>query len=663
MHLKFLAFLLTGSALSAQATFAQEVIDLDPIIVSGGLAPVSASKYGRAATVITAEDLEARGVAYVSEALRAVPGVSVSQTGTLGGQTVVRLRGHESNHTLVLIDGIEVAAQQTGDYDFGGLIVSDIERIEVLRGAQSALYGSEAIGGVISITTKRATEPGVTGRAAFEVGSDGSTNIETALRAKGAHGELSFSTARRDYGGFDISGDPGGLDDGGQNVTYNLNARYFLTDTVTVGGTLRYVDRRTDIDIFNYAAPTRAALVTDGIGRSEAQETYGALFVDAQLWGGRLSNRLTYSFSHIDQQGRNGAGIKDQDNTGTRNKIAYQATLALDAATLDASSHKLSFAAEFERLTYRENDASIVFMPGQLAKREQEQVAYALEYQGDITNGLSVQAGVRHDDNDKFSDFTTYSLGASYLLPNGTTRLHASYGTGVQNPTLIEQFGFATDFAGNPNLKPEQSEGWDIGVEQQFLDGRGVIDVTWFDETLTDEIGSRFDPVIGKTVPVNNNGKSDRRGLEVSASLDVTDRLGVSLGYTWLDANEPVSIPVMGRMTAVEVRRPEHELSLGVDYRLPNDRTQFRLDVTHVAGLYDMNFKTASFLPGGVPSDDFDRIKLDDYTVVNLGFTHDINDRVQLTGRISNLLDEKYEELEGYATQGRTVYFGVAAKF
>ncbi|RKT35030.1 vitamin B12 transporter [Roseovarius halotolerans] len=662
MHRSIFTCLLAGTALTTQTALAQDSIALDPIIVSGGLTPVAAAQYGRAASVVTADEIQSRSIQYVSDALRLVPGVSVTRTGSLGGTTAVRLRGHESNHTLVLIDGVKVASPDTGAYDFSGLLATDIERIEVIRGPQSALYGSQAMGGVISITTKRAEEPGISGRAGAEVGSDGTHQVDLALRGKGARGDISFSASRRHSGGFDVSGTPGGEEDSALHRSYTLNGRYFLTDNITVGGSLRHVDRITDNDNFNFAAPTTAGLVTDSIAASTAQETYGALYLDATAWGGRMSNRLTYSFADIDRQGVDGTGTKDADNTGTRRKIAYQGTIALDAATLASASHTLTFAAEFERLTYRENDPTIVFGVGQLAKREREQTAYILEYQGDFGNGLALQASLRHDDNDAFKDFTTYAIGASYTLPNNSTRLHASYGTGVQNPTLIEQFGFFSDFAGNPNLKPEQSEGWDIGIEQQFLDGRGVFDITYFDETLEDEIGSQFDVGLGKTVPINNTGRSDRRGIEATARYDVTDRLGLSLAYTWLDASEPVPVAIGGTRNAIEVRRPEHELSLGVDYTLPNDRTRLRLDVQRVAGLYDSNFKTASFLSGN-PDDDFDRVRLSDYTLVNLGFTHDITDKVQLTGRISNLLNESYEELEGYATPGRTMYLGLSARF
>lgn len=653
---------LAGFSAIAHPALSQDIIALDEIIVSGGLTPVDASRYGRAATVITGDELEARGIRYAADALRNVPGVSVSRTGSYGGLTQVRLRGHEGNHTLVLIDGVAVAAPNQGEYDFGGLLAADIERIEVIRGPQSALYGSNAIGGVVSITTKRADVPGASGRIGTELGSDGTRLLDMAVRHQGERGDLSFSTARRQTDGFDISQTPGGRKDGDLNRTYSFNGSYRVTDTVTVGGTLRHVNRRFDDDTFNFGAPTREELVTDSEAGGALQETFGSVYAEAVLWENRLSNRLTYSFADIDRQGWDGMDLRSQDNTGTRNKLAYQASVALDTATLESAAHILTFGAEWERLTYRENDPAIVFDPGQLVKRTREQTAFVLEYQGDLGNGLALQASVRHDNNRDFKDFTTYAVGASYALPNGATRLHGSFGTGVQNPTLIEQFGFFSNFIGNPDLTPEQSKGWDIGIEQQVWGGRGIFDITYFDEELTNEIGSRFDPALGASVPVNNPGKSRRKGIEVAGSLAISDRLNLTSSYTWLDASEPVPVATGGTRQAVEVRRPEGEFSLGVDYTMANDRTRFRLDVSHVTGLFDLDFKTASFISGN-PDDDYDRVRLRDYTLVNLGMTHELTDRMQLTGQIVNLLDEDYEELEGFGTQGRTVYVGLNARF
>ena len=459
------ARILTSSALVgglASPAFAQDSVDLGTLFLSGGLTPIEADAYGRAGSVITGAELEARNIQHLADALRAVPGVSVSRTGSFGGLTQLRLRGHEGNHTLVLIDGIEVAAPNQGEYDFGGLLASDIARIEVLRGPQSSIYGSNAIGGVISITTKRASEEGLTGRVALEFGTDDSWQFEGALRAAGALGDVSLTFVNRETGGFDISETKGGTKDGDNNKTVNLNGRYHLTDAVTLGAVLRYTDRVSDGDKFNFAAPETEDLVTDDPdGRAEVQELFGRLFLEAET--GRIDHRLDFTFGNIDRQSY-GGGAKSGDNSGTRRKLAYRGSVALDSA----GAHLLTLAAEHEKLTYQENDADIVFRPGQLKQREREQQALVLEYRGSFDMGLDLQASLRRDFNSEFKDYTTYALGASRALPNGTTRLHASMGTGVQNPTLVEQFGFFADYVGNPDLKPEESKGWDIGIEQQF---------------------------------------------------------------------------------------------------------------------------------------------------------------------------------------------------
>lgn len=636
---------LLATTILATPAMAEETYDLGTLVISGGLTPVEAREYGRAATVLTEEEIEESGEQYVADVLRSLPGVAVSRTGGFGGRTQVRLRGHESNHTLVLIDGVEVAAPDQGEYDFAGLLTADIARIEIIRGPQSALYGSNAIGGVISITTKRPTEPGISGEVGFEVGSDGTYEGRIAVRQQSERGQLSFSAARRETDGFDISGTPGGEDDGDLNRTYNLTGRFFVSDALTLGGTLRHVDRVSDTDGFVFGAPTRAGLVVDDASNIEMQETFGSVYAELGLLDGRLQNRVDLSFANIDQQGRGGTGLRNQDNTATRAKASYRGTVALDSGSVDTADHTLTFAAEWEYLTYKGNQA--FFGPGELIKRTREQSALVIEYQGSFGNGFDLQGSVRHDFNDKFEDFTTYAVGASYTLPNQMTRVHASYGTGVQNPTLIEQFGFFANFAGNPNLQPEQSEGWDIGIEQQFLGGRALVDVTYFDDELTNEITSVFNPATGISTPVNQPGKSDRRGVEVSADLAVTDRFDIGLSYTWLDASNPNG--------SVEVRRPEHEALLQLGYLMANDRTRFNLDVRHVSGNYDTDF-TAASMGANV-------VRLSDYTLVNLGMSHDVTDSVRLSAGIHNLIDERYEELDGYATQGRTVFFGVTSTY
>lgn len=488
------------------------VIELDEIVVSGGLTPAPAAALGRSVTVVTAEEIERQGVAYAVDALRSVPGVAVSRTGSSGGVTTVRIRGAESSHTQVFIDGIKVSSPDNLDYDFSGLLAADIERIEVLRGPQSALFGANAIGGVISITTKRARTPGVTAQGSAEGGSDGSWGGDVALRARGGMGGISLSVARRSTGGYDISDTPGGKDDGDDNLTLNLAGDLDLSDAFRLGGTFRYVDRSSDFDQFNFAAPDRAGLVTDADLEAKREEFYGSAFAEVDLFDGRLETRL--SLGHIDYDDDQFANdVKTTATTARRSTARLQATVALDAATVATADHTLTGAFDYERETFRNTDPALVFDPTQLDKQKREQLSGALEYRGRFFDDFDLQLGLRHDRNDSFEDFTTWSASGTWRLPNGSTRLHGSVGTGAQNPSLIDQFGFFPgSFVGNPDLEPEQSFGWDIGVEQSFLDGRAVIDVTYFQDRLKDEISTVFDPVTFLSTSVNTPGKSRRRG-------------------------------------------------------------------------------------------------------------------------------------------------------
>lgn len=639
------ACLCTGGAGAQEWT--GEPLQLDPIIVSGGLTPVPAAEFGRAVSVVTAEELERSQTQYVADALRALPGVSVSRTGGAGGFTQVRLRGAEGNHTVVLIDGVEASAPENGEFDFGGLLTADIARIEVLRGPQSAVYGSNAIGGVISITTKDATTPGTSYAASAEAGTDGTVGGLLAVRRLTDRANLSLSLAARDVGGFDISDSDGGDDDGDDNVTVNGRASFAVTDALTVGGSLRYVDRTSDTDGFLFGAPTSGELVYDADMVHLRTELFGSAFARLDALGGRMTNELRINYSDMDDKNRTD-GADTSNTTSGRTAFRYLGTVALDADTIAAASQTVSFGVERIEETFTNNDSTLVFDPSQMDEQSRELTSVIGEYRGVFLDDLSVQANVRYDHNDDFDDVTTWSLAASYWLPNDTTRLHASAGTGSQNPSLFEQFGFIPgQWAGNPDLKPESSRGWDVGVEQTFLGGDAVVDVTYFQDRLTDEISSTYDPATGSSTPYNEDGTSDRQGIEFAGTWQATDALGLGLTYTWLDAQDPDG--------EQEVRRPGQEIGLDVDYALPNDRTTLNLQVRRVIDNVDLDLTAPSF--------GAERVELDDYTLVNVAAEHRLTDSVVLTGRIENLLDADYQELDGYATPGITAFVGLRSVF
>ncbi|MEM9248384.1 MAG: TonB-dependent receptor plug domain-containing protein, partial [Pseudomonadota bacterium] len=349
-------FSMTAASMGAAAVIAPigalaqaegPAVALDPIVLSGGLTPIPQEAFGRASTVLTEADIAAQGERYIADVLRSIPGLAVSRTGAFGGLTQVRIRGHEGNHTLVLIDGVEVNTVNQGEYDFGGLLTADIDRIEVLRGPQSSIYGSNAIGGVISITTRRATAPGLSGAAGVELGTSNTVNGQLALRQGFENGGLSFSATRQVSDGFDVSG-ADGEDDGDRNTTLNLTGDYALAPGVVLGGTLRATSRVSDFDGFTFGAATTKDLVVDAPGDyGEVDELFASLFLEAEAFGGRLDNRLAFTFADTDRVSFTN-NAKSGDNSGIRRTLAYSGTVALDASTVATAAQTLTFAVQYE---------------------------------------------------------------------------------------------------------------------------------------------------------------------------------------------------------------------------------------------------------------------------------------------------------------------------
>ncbi|WP_158970732.1 TonB-dependent receptor plug domain-containing protein [Chachezhania sediminis] len=648
--MKTTLFFVGASALAASPALAQDTapFDLGELVLGGGLIPIEAERYGRAVTVITARDLEERQIRHVSDALRALPGVSVSQSGGTGALTQVRIRGAEGNHTLVRIDGVDVSDPSSGAYDFADLLADDIERIEVLRGPQSSIYGSNAIGGVINIVTKSATEPGLVTTGELEVGTEDTLGGRLSLRYATDRLRLSASAAQRQTDGYDVSGS-GGKPDGDRNTTLNGRLEYDLTDQITVGGTLRRVQRTSDYDQFNWGAATVSGLVTDADLQTKETNLFGTAYAKIDHLGGLYRSDLFYGMADIDAVDTN-SGVKTSDYSTTRQTFSYRGSLALDGGTVETAGQVLSVLLQRQEETFQNNDASLVFDPAMMAKQKRRQQSVALEYRGSfLADALNLQASARHDDNDGgFADTDTWSLGLSYLLPNGTTRAHASAGTAVQNPTMTEQFGYNPGtWIGNPDLLPEESTGWDLGVEQRFMGDRGVIDVTYFRADLTNEINSTYNATTGESTPYNEDGRSHRKGVEVSTDFAFDNGLTLGADYTWLDATDPKG--------GTEVRRPRNELGLRAYYLFPNGCTEIGADMRYVGGLWDYDYTA--------PSYGSDLLKLKDFTVVNLTAQHRINAALTLTARVENLFDEQYQEVLGYDAPPRTAYAGLNIRF
>jgi Outer membrane cobalamin receptor protein len=604
---------------------------LERMLVTAGLTPVEEGKTGRAFTVITGEELQRSQIDNVADALRRVPGVAVSRMGPAGGLTQVRMRGAESNHVLVMIDGIEVL-DPSGESDLSSLLIDEIDRIEVLRGPQSAFWGSNATAGVINIITRRGTRDGfrIGGRA--ETGSDGTWLGGVNLSGGGETYDIALSALRRRIGGFNVS-DFGTEKDGDDNTTLNGRFTFDLTPDLVIDGTLRHVDRKSALD----AQDWMTGLILDTDDEATTRETFGSLGATLTSFDGALTQKARLTGSDISRDYFAG-GARTAWTRGNRVNGTYQATFAFDTAALDAS-HKITGGYEWERET---------FLPSHLTTRF-DRVAHSFvgEYRGEFADQVFLNAALRHDVNDRFADATTYSLSAAWAIPNTETRLHASVGTGVTNPTFFEQFGYVpTLFVGNPNLKPEESFGWDIGVEQGFFDRRLVVDVTYFDQDLTNEIAVSYAGPL--PTPVNRDGKSKRRGVEIAANVDLMNGLTFGATYTYTHATEQATA---GGLRTSEIRRPRHSGSVNAAYVFAEDKARVFGEAVFSAGLLDTDFVT------------YTNVRLKDYAVFNVGASYRFNEHLEAYAKVENLFDTEYEEVLNYNTQGRTAYFGLRGSF
>ena len=637
-------FLLTTSIIALiAAPAAAEDIQLGQILVTEGRTPIEAERSGRAFTIITGAELEASQTRYVADALRKVPGFHVSRAGSFGGFTQVRVRGAEGNHLLVLIDGIEVGAANDGEYDFGGLQVTDIERIEVLRGPQSAFWGSNAMAGVVNIITKGGIRNGFEVSGRTEGGTDGTARLGATIRGGTDVFDAAFSADVRRTDGFNISSF-GTEKDGDENLTANGKATWDITSFFTLDGTFRVVNRESEDDAQDFAFPATPTqgLVIDTDRETKTDELFGSITGTWTLFDGFIEQRFGLKASDTSRENF-ADGLVTSGNEGNRFNAFYQATAMVATPALANSEHRFTGGYEFEREEFRQRPPAR--NPSQLDTQSRAINAVIAEYRGAFDERFFLNAAIRHDQNDRFEDATTYSVSGAVLIPETGTRLHASVGTGVTNPSFFEQFGFVpAQFIGNPNLSPESAFGWDIGIEQAFLDDLLVVDVTYFNQDLQDEIQTNF--VGGSLTPVNLTGTSERQGIEVAASVTLFEHLSASATYTYTDATEPNG--------DVEVRRPEHAASLFVEYAFLEDRARVFLDLIYNGEMEDLEFINAT------PRT---RVTLDSYTVVNIGGSYDINDRVEVFGRVENLFDEDYEEVFGFNTQGVTAFAGIRGTF
>ncbi|MCW1428701.1 TonB-dependent receptor plug domain-containing protein [Novosphingobium sp. JCM 18896] len=597
---------------------------------------IAADRLGASVTVLDAQAIEQRQTRVVSDVLRDVPGVAVSRA--IGGLTQIRLRGSEANHALVLIDGIEASDPFNGEFDFNGLIADQDVRIEVLRGQQSSLYGSDAIGGVVHyLTLSGAEAPGFTARA-----EGGSFNtFDGAARFAGATDQLDYVVSG---GYYRTDGTPvarnGKLDVGSETAGANVKLAWTPSESFKLTGVARYMWN--DYDVANTeqnpASPLFGYVVDSPGARATKESLYGLLRAELTALDGRWVNALTGQYADVTRKGYAGA-LRDSGSNGRRYKGSFESSLRFGDEVV---VHKLTGALDVEREEFQNTTPGGFAFTG---RRNTTNVGLVGQYELTVDDNASFGASIRQDWNNRFADSTTWRVQGSYTLPTDT-RVHAAYGTGVKNPGYFELYGFVDgQYIGNPNLRPEKSEGWEAGLEQRF-GTVATIGATWSDNRLKGEIFTTFPAPTFIATPANRTTKSRQRGIEVALSAQPVPQWRIDATYTWLDADENGT---------VEVRRAKHIASFNSTWTTADDKLSATLTVRYNGRQQDVAFTDPSFVPVNVT--------LDDYVLVNLNAEYKLTGAITLFGRVENLFDENYEEVFSYATPGAAAYGGVRVKF
>ena len=649
IHRARLIALIAAFPLAAQGAGPPQPVD--ELLVTGSRATdgVQADRLGSSVTVITAQDFIDRQVRVVSDVLRDIPGVAVGRNGAVGNQTQVRVRGTEGNHVLTMIDGIKASDPFFGEFDFATLLADDVARVEVLRGQQSAIYGSDAIGGVINyITPTGRQSPGASLRA--EVGAMGTHDGSARIGGYKEGLDYVLSSGLRSTDGYVVA--PGGKRNIGSDLgSLAAKLAYEAMPNLRLRAVARYTSTRADTNGQSFSPPGYA---TDSPGSTtEAASAYGFLGADYDLLDGRWTHSLSVQGVDATRDNQSNFALTGGDK-GTRLKASYATTVRIDSGGV---TQTLTGAYDYERETYQNTNPPGPFN-ADTTKRAVRDDGLVGEYNLSAGESGGVGAAVRYDKNDLFRNATTWRLQGYYRVSQ-SLRLRAAAGSGIKNPSQTELFGYnaaAFPFVGNPNLKPEKSEGWETGADLTLAENRVRLGATYFDSVLMDEIYTDFAAAVSlctrAAFPVpfscstarNRASKSTQKGVELSAGVRLSDAVSLDAAYTHLEAREN---------HVQEIRRPPNLASANLTWHAPADRGSATLTLRYNGDMNDTDF---SAFPART-------VTLPAFTLVNLAGAWKLTEHAEVFARAENLTDANYREVYGYNAVGRAVYAGVRTKF
>lgn len=602
-------------------------MNADQIVITASRVPEIEAQTPASATVIDQQRIERLDEPLIAALLRLTPSAAIATSGPAGSLTEVRIRGAEANHSLLFVDGIKINDPASGDSPRFELLNADLaSRIEIVRGPQSALWGSEAIGGVIAIN---GVEDAKGEKASAEAGSFGflraSTSAGLALADASIAGAVGFQRATG-IDSFNGHGDK----DGYRNLSGRARASWHPVAIVEIGASALALTGRTEFDGFDPVTFAHTDTLDSSRNRLAAARIWASVGDETSEWRAQVAGSL------LGSSNRNFLGDIEQNRTsGARRNLSAQAERRFTTGLIN---HRLVLAADIERETFHARDTIYGGLSDQDRSRSHE--ALSFEWRAE-TRAITGDIAVRRDKFNRFKDAT--SLRASFLAAVGAGfSLAGSYGEGIAQPTFFDLYGFfPNNFLGNPNLRAESSRGLELSL--RYRQGPVEAALTGYRQRLHDEIVDIFDASTGLFSTANSNKVSHRSGLEATFAWRASQKLRLSANYAYLRATQPDDATLM---QVHELRRPKHSGSIALDGKL--GRLSYGGSLAYVGRHFDQR----DTFP-------FDRVALGSYWLANVRIAYAIRPGIEAFGRVSNALGQHYEDVFGYRTEPRAVYAGL----
>ncbi|MFZ7201110.1 TonB-dependent receptor plug domain-containing protein [Avibacterium avium] len=628
-----------STALYAAENVAQSE-QLAPIYVYSAYAtPVIEDQTASSVTVLTEKDFAERNATYVSDVLKTVPSVALGASGGRGAITSLFLRGAESDQTAIFIDGVRVNDIGSGGFDFGGLTLSNIDRIEVLRGEQSALWGSDAMGGVVYITTKTGLHTDKPFNVDFNVGMGSKGTYDASATVSGSNKGFYYAFSGDSHSTKNISA----LSE--HRFYYRAeNGRTYQTGGATerdkfhrdgVSAKLGYDDGRQGVEVLashsSQTVHTDPYLLSQEATADNYSRTRQDLFKLSGYYGTEqdlLKHHLTISEVKTKMDNFSSSFTA---NSGKRANANYQLDINFDRE--GDLTQGLSLLADYQKTTYGASSEAMS-APYHFSGKKLIEKSIATEYRLFHKADHSFSISGRYVDNSQYNNAFVGRISGAYRLYDNL-KAHASFGNAIRNPSLIDYYGWNGRFKANPNLKPEKSVGGEFGLLLESNDKAHQLDITYFARKVEDLIQSNSN----YTQSINLEGKSRIKGVEVAYNGKITNDLSAYANYTYTQTKDSKGQAL--------VRRPKHMANLGLAYQI-TEALGANVNVNYVGKRF-VNYPA--------------RIKMPSYTLVGLGANYQVTQNLNVYANLNNLFDKKYESVAGYGQYGRTLYVGLKGSF